>query len=250
MLQLWTISNLQRLDYSIRRKITFYAPLTEHLDYFGIDPITYTAAAGGSTTYRGGVRTLGANIPYFYFSGESPYGLLVNAQTTLQFNAANGLNNANTLVWFEDRVPKSTPSQTNPFDANGVWTGSSNTYLSHITKANSVLANSEINAIQSALLDVTQDIPAPPTPPVGSVGSFVTETPSGPRNSVNKVFTLSQNPDLGSLAVYWGGLYLKRVGSSPAELEYVAGSTGNRQLTLGSAPASTEALDAVYVVAA
>ena len=246
MLQLWTISNLQRLDYSIRQKIVFYAPLTEHLDFYGVDPIAYTHT-GGSITYRGGVRTVAANIPLFYFAGETPYGLFVNTGISLQFNAANGLNNANTLVWFESRVAKSTPTQTNPFDANGIWTGNLNTYVSHICKANAVLANSEITAIQAALLDTIQDIPAPPAPPPSPVGSFVMESPSGSKNGINKTFTLSQNPDLNTLIVAWGGLFLARVASGPAELQYSAGGTGNKTLTLGSAPASTDDVSAQYV---
>src|ERR1051325_6740953 len=100
MLQLWTISNLQRLAYSIRQKITFYAPLTEHLDFFGVDPITYTWSGSTTVTYRGGVRTISANAPIFNFSGETANGLYVNTGVSLQFNAANVLNNASTLVWF------------------------------------------------------------------------------------------------------------------------------------------------------
>src|SRR5690242_14290916 len=119
-LQLWTISNLQRLDYSIRQKITFYAPLTEHLDYYGIDPVTYTWTGSTAATYRQGARTITAPAPIFNFSGETPNGIFVNHPSViLQFSAANNLNNANTLIWFESRVPKSTPTNTNFVDANG-----------------------------------------------------------------------------------------------------------------------------------
>ena len=246
MLQLWTISNLQRLDYSIRRKITFYAPLTEHLDFYGIDPCTYSWAGSGSVTFRGGARTITGPAPNFNFSGDTPNGIYVNTGVTLQFNAANGLNNANTLVWFENRVPKSTPSQTNPFDANGVWTGNLNTYISHICKANAVLANSEITAIQAALLDVIQDIPAPPAPPENPVGAFVSETPAGS----GTVFILSQNPDLNTLIVAWAGLFLKRVGAAPGELQYTATGAGSRTITLGSTLVAGQDLTAQYVISA
>lgn len=250
MLQLWTIANLQRLDYSIRKKIVFYAPLTEHLDFYGVDPLTYTWSGSTSVTYRGGAKTITSNQPAFNFSGETPNGILVDTANAvnLYINPANVLDNANTLIWFESRVPKSSPTNSNPMAANGYWTGAA-VYISHLCKANAVLANSEIAAIQTALLDVAQSIPAPPEPPVNSPGSFVAESPSGSRNGVNKTFTLSHDPDLGSLAVYWAGLYLKRVASSPAELEFTAGSTGNRILTLGSAPASSEDLSAQYVIA-
>ena len=247
MLQLWTISNLQRLNYSIRKKVVFYAPLTEHLDFHGIGTATYTRAGSTTATYRGGARTVGANVPLFNFSGETPNGLYLAAGATLQFNAANGLNNSNTLVWFESRGAKSTPSQSNPFDSGGNWTGNLNIAVSHIAKANAVLANSEINAIQAALLDTVQDIPAPPTPPVSSIGTFVTETPSGSRSGT--VFTLSQNPNLNSLLVFCFGVgALERVGSSPAEMEYTAGGSGNRTITLGLAPSGAYPFFAQYIV--
>jgi hypothetical protein len=53
------------------------------------------------------------------------------------------LNNANTLVWFEDRVPKSTPTQTNPFNVPAL-VGNLGIHVSHVCKADSVLANSEL----------------------------------------------------------------------------------------------------------
>lgn len=226
--------------------MVFYAPLTEHLDFHGFGTATYTRAGSTTATYRGGARTIGANVPWFDFTGETPNGLYLAAGATLNFNAANNLNNANSLVWFENRLPKSTPAQTNPFDAGGNWTGNLNVSVSHIAKADSVLANSEINAIQAALLDTVQDIPAPPTPPVSTTGSPITETPSGNRDGSNKTFTLSQTPDLGSLELFWAGLYLKRVASAPDTLEFTASGAGNRTLTLGSAPESTHDLTATY----
>lgn len=245
-LQLWTISNLQRLEYSIRKKIVFYAPLTEHLDFYGVEPVTYSWSGTGPVTYRGGVRTITGPAPAFNFSGETPFGIYVNTGVTLQFSAANGLNNANTLVWFENRVPKSTPTNANPFNSSGVWTGNQDLFVSHIAKANAVLANSEINAIQAALLDVIQTIPIPPAPPAVEVGSFVNETPSGARNGSNTSYTLSFTPDPDSLIVAWAGLFLKQVGSSPAALQYtVSGTT----LTLGSAPLAEHDLTAQYVTA-
>ena len=246
MALLWTISNLQRLEYSIRRKIVFYAPLTENGFFLGIDPLSYTRAGTTSVTYRGGSKTIAANYPPFEFSGETPLGWKMVAGQSFSYNAANNLNNANTLIWFEDRVPKSTPTNGNPFDAGGNWTGNLNVRVSHVAKANSVLATSEITATQTALLDVAQVIPEPPAPPVANIGTPITETPSGNRNGSNYVFTLSQTPDLGSLELFWGGLYLKRVASAPDTLEYTASGVGNRTLTLGSAPAASEDLTAVY----
>lgn len=246
MLQLLTISSLLELEYSLRKKVVFYAPLIEHLNFFGVDPGTYSWTGSTQTTYRGGLRTITGPAPAFFFSGETPYGIFVGPGITLQFAAANGLNNANTLVWFEDRMPKSTPTNSNPFNASGVWSGNQNIHVAHVCKANAVLSNGEINAIQSALLDVIEVIPTPPPPPVVPVGSFVNETPGGARNSSNTVYTLSFTPDVDSLIVAWAGLFLKQVGSSPASLQYtIAGTT----LTLGSAPAPEHDLTAQYVTA-
>jgi len=247
-LQLWTVSNLQRLDYPTRRKIVFYAPLVESLDFHGVDPCTYTRAGTTTAAYRGGSKSIGANVPQFEYTGETQLGLWIASPVALRFEAGNNLNNANTVVWFEDRVPKSTPTQTNPFDSGGNWTGNTNIHLSHVAKANAVLSNTEINAIQVALLNVAQSIPSVPAPPVGNLGTFVDESPSGTRNGSNKIFTLSQNPDLGSLEIFWAGLYIKRVPSAPDTLEYTAGGTGNRTITMGSAPEATHDLTAHYVL--
>jgi hypothetical protein len=194
-----------------------------------------------------------ANVPRFEYDGELPLGVKISSGETLQFAAANGLNDANTLIWFEDGAPKSTPTDGNPFSAGGVWVGNLNVHVKHVCKCSSVLANAEINEIQRVLDDVVQtipDLPPPPPPPVGETGTFVTETPSGSRNGVNTVFTLSQNPNLNSLLlVAHGGLTLKRVASSPDNLQYTAGGTGNRTLTLGLAPDASNDLTANYVIA-
>lgn len=257
MLQLWTISNLQRLDYSIRKKVIFYAPLVDDLDCYGVGSYVYQRDGTLVVNSRGGARSMVAHVPGFVYAGENQHGLYMSVSgeqtqppgigwVVLRFNAANMLNDANTLIWFENRLPKSTPTQTNPFDANGQYLYGVTHTLSHVCKANTVLANSEINAIQTALLDVAQDIPPPPAPPVASTGSPITETPSGDRNGSNTVFTLSQTPDLGSLEIFWAGLYLKRVASAPDTLEFTASGVGNRTLTLGSAPESTHDLTAIY----
>jgi hypothetical protein len=165
---------------------------------------------------------------------------------TFGFAADNVLNNANTLIWFEDRVPKSTPTQATIFNGSGVYTGARDIHISHVCKAAGVLANSEINAIQAALLDVPpQTIPIPPSS-VANIGTFVTETPSG---GTGTVFTLSQNPDLNSLIVAWSGLFLKRVSSAPAELQYTASGTGNRTITLGSSVVAGQNISCQYVTA-
>jgi hypothetical protein len=155
------------------------------------------------------------------------------------------------VIWFEERVPKSTPTNSNPFDSSGNYTGNLNIHILHVVKARRILANSEITKIQSTLLDTYQTIPAPPAPPVGNTGTFITETPSGTRNASNVTFTLSQNPDLNTLLIFCFGIgALERVSSNPGTMEFVAGGTGNRTITMGLGPDTGYPFIANYRVSA
>jgi hypothetical protein len=250
MLQLWTIANLLKLNYALRKKITFYAPLTDNLDFMGIDGVTFLRAST-SVAYRrdGFTHDVAVNIPRFQYGVGGNYeiglGCAITAGETLAYAVENVLNNSSTLIWFEDRAPKSTPTQTNPFNSSGVWVGNLGFHISHICKLDSIISDGEINAIQAALLDVPpQVIPTPPSSVVG-IGVFVSETPSGSGTT----FTLSQNPNLNSLIVSWAGLFLKRVASAPAELQYTAGGVGNRTITLGSTVVAGQNINADYVTA-
>lgn len=247
MLQLWTDSKISRLGYALRRDLLFYAPLLHSLDFYGIDPAVYTRAGTTSAAHRRGSVTIAANVPPFEWDGESPLGLYLASPASLQFPPENALDDADTLIWFEDGVPMSTPTDNNPFDGSGNWAGNLDIHLKHLIKAARVLANSEINEIQTILAAVAQAIPEPPTPPVAQVGSFVTETPA---HVGGAVYELSQDPDLNSLLVAaHGGLFLKRVASSPGTLEFVASGSGNRTLTLGLAPSPASNIVAQYVIA-
>ena len=247
MLQIWSTPRLLRLDFEIRRYIRFYAPLLDSLDFFGVDPVSYTRAGTlASVLHRTGSQTIAANVPPFEYSSDMPMGIKITSGATLQFSSGNALDDASTLIWFEEGVPKSTPTNTNPFGATGIW-GGNLTRVKHIVKATRTLANSEITAIQEALEDVVQTIPVPPPPPTVAMGTFLTETPS---HQSGAVYLLSQDPDLNSLLLTaHGGLTLTRVGSSPGNLEFTAGGTGNRTLTLGLAPSPTNDIQAQYVVA-
>jgi hypothetical protein len=253
MLQFWTIANLLKLNYTLRKKITFYAPLLDNLDFMGIDGVTFTRASTSTAIRRDGfIHAVAVNVPRFQYAVDSNgyyelnLGIAMTTGETLSFATENILSNASTLIWFEDRVPKSTPTNSNPFNGSGVYVGALGIHISHVCKLNSIISNSEITAIQAALLDVPpQTIPTPPST-VANIGTFVTETPSG---GTGTVFTLSQNPDLNSLIVAWSGLVLKRVASAPAELQFTAGGVGNRTITMGSSVVAGQNITAQYVTA-
>lgn len=253
MLQLWTIANILKISPALRKKITFYAPLTDSLDFMGIDPVVFTRA-GTSTAIRrdGYVHQVLANVPRFQYAvdGNGYYelnlGIALTTGEALSYATENLLSNSSTLIWFEDRVPKSNAVQGNPFNGGGSWQGNLNIHVSHVCKANAILANSEITTIQAALLDVApQVIPEPPSS-IANIGTFITETPSG---GTGTVFTLSQNPNLDSLIVSWSGLFLKRVAAAPAELQFTANGVGNRTITLGSSVVAGQNIVASYVIA-
>lgn len=253
MLQLWTDSKLLRLDYSLRKKLRFYAPLLASLDFWGIDPATYTRAGGETVAYRGGTQTIAANVPPFEYGAGSniSLGLRLHGAATLQFAAQNGLDDANTVIWFEDVTWHSTPSTGNPFDSSGFWTRPHadpvKHYLSEIIKANTVLTDGEIFTIQTAVNHLS-GIVTPPTPPENPAGVFVTETPAGTRNGSNTIFTLSEDPNLASLVIFcFGAGAMERVAAAPAEMEYTASGTGDRTITMGLAPDTGYPFIAHYV---
>jgi hypothetical protein len=249
VINLWTIANLLKLNHTLRKKIVFYAPLLENLDFMGIDPCTFTRVPSSFRITRDGfTHTVGPHVPRFQYSPlnfEVNLGLALTTGETLRFAPENMLHTANTLIWFEDRVPKSIPTQLPPINSNGFWLGNLDIHVSHICKANAVLSVSEINTIQAALLDVPPQVIPVPIPPVSNIGTFVSETPSGS----GSVFTLSQNPNLNSLVVSWAGLFLMRVASAPAELQYTASGVGNRTITLGSTVTAGQNLNCQYVTA-
>ena len=250
-LQLWTASKLTRLTHSLRRDLRFYAPLQDHLDFYGVEPVTFTRAGAANATWRDGqTHSCPTNTPRFEYDGELPLGVLIASGETLQFASANQLDSASTLIWFEDDVPKSTPSNNNPFSSSGIWTGNLNVHVKHVAKANRSLSNAEIITIQTALDDIAQAIaePAPLPPPGATPGSFFQEVPAGVRNGSNVTFTLSNDPDLHSLLVFAHGVCLQRVASSPDLMEFMVSGAGNRTLTLGLGPTSTAPLFSQYIV--
>jgi hypothetical protein len=245
-LQLWTTSRLGRLTSALRREVTFYAPLLEHLDFLGIEPCTFTRPGSAGAVRRDGVsHAVGPNVPRFDYAGETMLGLMLQTGETLQYSVANVLDNANTLVWFENNVAKSSPTNGYPFNSSGQWAGNLSVHITHVCKFKRILTNAEINTVQAALAEVVQIIPPPPTPPVFSVGLFVNEVPAGSGTT----FTLSSNPDLNSLIVCAHGVVLKRVASAPGAMEFTAGGTGNRTLTFGMSVSGVAPTQVFYVIA-
>ena len=246
MTQLWSVSKLNDVPLQVRRKLRFYAPLTESLDFMGVDPVTFTRASASSAMWRDGAsHTIGQHVPRFEYDAvtQFPLGLLIGITESLVFNPANYLHNADTLIWFEEATPKSTPTNVNPFDATGAWTGNRNIHIKHIVKAiaGMTLSESEIMLVQEKLGDIAQNIPIP-APEIPVTGEFFYATHEntllgGTVNSSNVVFTLGITPNITSMLVFAHGSSLKQVASSPGEQEYTVGGVNNRTLTLGLGPA-------------
>lgn len=248
MFQLWTVSKLGKLPWSIRKDVRFYAPLTESLDFYGIDPVTFTRGIVSTRVGRDGLtHNIGADTPQFNFLGDFPQGLWWMSGQVLQYAAANTLNDGNTLIWFEDSNPRSTPTNPNVFDASGSFGGPVNHSYKEIFKANRLLSNAEINEIQFALADVVQVFPPPIEPPETNIGVFIKETPSGIRNGSNTVFSLSQTPEVASVLVVAHGVTLEQVASSPGNMQYTLSGVGSKTLTLGMAPVAATIFFVQYV---
>jgi hypothetical protein len=147
-------SKLNNLRYDLRKYAYFYAPLEHELDFYGYGDVTFTRAGSTTSTYRdGATHTVEANEPRFEYSGETVSGLALNtASETLNFSTSNSLNDSNTICWLENGVFKTTPTNTNPFNGSGNWTGTSGTHITQIVKFNKILTDSEISEVQTAIL--------------------------------------------------------------------------------------------------
>jgi len=239
-MQLWCGSNLGRLKFALRRYVVFYAPLTDSLDFMGHEPVTHTRGSGFTRMGRDGLsHVIGVDVPKFDYAGETPYGLWVASGTTVGWSGLNGLNDANTLIWFEDHVPKSTPANTNPVNSSGFWAGNLNVHIKHLCKFNLVLNGADIVTVQQALTDLVMDIPlpTPPTPPTPVSGTAVYYVFPG-RNGVSTVFSLPSTPNINSLLIFAHGVSCQRVASSPGNMEYILSGT---TVTMGMAPSSSGA---------
>lgn len=251
MFQLWTVSKLGKLPWSILKDVRFYAPLTESLDFFGVDPVSFTRAGGATRTGRDGlVHQIETNVPPFNFSGDTPSGLWWIPTQALSYSPANSLNDGNTLIWFENAVPKSTPTDPNIFDGSGNFGGIASRYYKHVLKMNRLATDAEIIEIQLALGDIAQEMIPPVTrAPEAEVGAFYKEVPAGVVNGVNTVFTLSFSPNPASVIVAAHGVFCEGVAANPGNMQYVLSGADNKTLTMGLAPQTGFSFWISYVVA-
>lgn len=250
-MNLWTLSRLSQLPLVLRRKIRFYAPLLESLDFMGVDPVTFSRASASSALWRDGAsHAVAAHVPRFEFYEGLPLGLFIETGETLEFNPANNLHDENTVIWFEDAVPKSTPTNPVPFNSVGRWIGNLGVHNKHIVKASAILTNADINRIQLLFEDVAQEI-VDPSPIIPAVGQFVYDNfPAQTRNGVNTSFTLQFEPVVESLLIIAHGGAPERVASSPQEMEYALSGVDNRNVTMGLGPTILQPFFAQYVRAA
>jgi hypothetical protein len=146
-------SRLNRLRYDLRKDAYFYAPLEYELDFYGYGEVTFVRGSTSTATYADGVsHAVAAHEPRFEYSGSTVLGLAINTGTeTLTFATTNLLSDSNTICWLENGVFKSTPTNTNPFNGSGVWTGVNGSHITHIVKFNRVLTTSEKSEVENAI---------------------------------------------------------------------------------------------------
>ena len=148
--QVLSVSLLNNLPVVLYKDVTFYGEFLHHLDFLGIGSATVARASSQNATWRdGGSHSVAANLPRFEYSGETAQGLLINSgvSETLTIDSANALDSSNTLFWKENGVTKNTPTNTNPFNGSGVWTGTNNIHISHVMKFNRVLSATEVSQL-------------------------------------------------------------------------------------------------------
>lgn len=153
--QILISSKLTKLNYTTRKKIKFYAPLEHELTLFGYGEATFTRASTSTATWRDGAsHTIAANKPRFEYSGDNPQGMAINTGTeTLSFDVRNDLSGlTNTVIWVQNGVFKSTPTDSSIINTSGSYIGSSGVHISHLIGADQVLTAAEIAEIATLLV--------------------------------------------------------------------------------------------------
>lgn len=151
--QILISSKLNKMDWNLRKNVYFYAPLEYDLVFHGYGACTYTRTGTTSTAiWRDGAsHAVDTNKPRFEYSGDNTIGIAINTATeTLAFDTQNLLSNSNTLIWLENNVLKSTPTNTNIFTGS-TYSGSTGVHLKHLIKFSRVLSASEISYVGGLL---------------------------------------------------------------------------------------------------
>ncbi len=154
MLQVLTGTRLNRLRFAIRKDIVFYAPLTDSLDYHGIEPVTFTRSGASTATWRdGAAHAVGANRPRFEYSGETQLGILLETGEVLSYPPEQKLDDAGIVFWVEQGVVKKSPADANPFNASGALQFTDGLHYRDIVKFKSgrVLTTAEEAAVIEAI---------------------------------------------------------------------------------------------------
>ena len=194
------------LPWSLRRSISFYAPLLNNLDCLGVDSPTFTRASASNALWRDGTsHAVAANIPRFeWLSATTPGGMALNTATeSLQFAPGNNLSSGNSLFWVADGTQHWSAPETNPFNGSGVWTGTSGIHLSHVLKFSRVLSADEKNKVQVAFGGVATQTPEPGviTFRLGvSAGALSTTITHNAHTTNYRIFAI---PNWATI-VYWG----------------------------------------------
>lgn len=146
---------VNKLPPYLRRKISFYAPLVDHLDYFGVSGATFVRNSTSTTTWRNGLTVnIAINVPrYHYVNSSTPWGINLNpASETLTFPQANLLHDGGHLFWVENGVVKHAPGDSNPINSSGVVTGSERKLRDFLKFPNGVtLTTAEVALVTAAL---------------------------------------------------------------------------------------------------
>lgn len=151
---IYTNSRLNRLHYSKRKDVIFYAPLKHEFTFFGIGTYSFVRASSIGATWRDGAsHTVSENYGRFEYNGEVPLGLYLDTSIeTLGFDPQNPLNDSNTLCWVQDGVYKSTKrGDTNFFNASSIATGIT-AHIAEVVKFNKVISTSEDNEMAVILV--------------------------------------------------------------------------------------------------
>lgn len=230
--QAWSVSKIERLPVSIKRKVSFYAPLIYDLGHVGVGEASFLRGSAATPIWKDeAAHSVGANVPRFEYSNGSPLGIALSSTESLSYHAGNMLD-IGTLIWFEDDVVQVAPfNNLNPFP-NGVWQGTLDVHVKDVLHFREFLSDYEIGVVIDAMADVGQGAFSP--------NDWILESPiiTGPLTR-----ELSRTPDLSTLLLTAGGVFLRRVASNPGLMQY---AIADNVITFGTTFAENPVIRALY----